>query len=365
MGKALRRIAGKHRTRWRTTALILFAAVSVLAARIIPAQTQTGLWVKGGGVRLDSGRITIVADRRDERLARSLLSEAVTHDTFPGLPRPKDSVLIAIAPTAEMFRAWVGKSAPEWGAAIAIPDLNRIIMQGSFAGSDAGNPIAVLRHELAHLALHEFMGALPPRWFDEGYASVAAGEWTRSSALETSVSLAWRALPSTDNLDEGFAHGASQAEWSYALAQLVVQELRDIDQQNGLHNFFVDWKNTGSYEKAVRSAYGMTGAGFDDYWHKQVRRRYGALAFFANASLAFGFIGILMGPLFWARRRRDKRRLEAMRAADAVAEALERASALEALLNGSTDLTAETSDGEALQTQNPGGDSLDANRSQA
>ena len=29
----------------------------------------------------------------------------------------------------------------------------------------------VLRHELAHLALHEALGDLPPRWFDEGYAS--------------------------------------------------------------------------------------------------------------------------------------------------------------------------------------------------
>lgn len=337
-----------------------------MAAPTVVAQNQIGLWVKGGGVRLDSGRVTVVADRRDERLARSLLSEAVTHDSFPGLPRAKNSVLIAIAPNADMFRAWVGRSAPEWGSAIAIPDLRRIIMQGSYAGSDAGNPIAVLRHELAHLALHEYLGSLPPRWFDEGYASVAAGEWTRGTALETSVSLAWRALPPTDQLDEGFVHGASQAEWSYAIAQLVVHELQGIDEQNGLKNFLVDWKSTGSYERAVRSAYGMTSAGFDDYWHKQVRRRYGALALFANVSLAFGFIGILLGPLFWMRRRRDRRRLEAMRAADAVAEEAARRSALEALLNGTgNSMATQKAIGEAFAAENPSGDSLDANRSQA
>ena len=334
-------------------------AQAALAVRAV-SESQPALLIQGGGVRLDSGRITVVADHRDERLARSVLSDAVTNDSFPGLPRAKAQVLIAIAPNASMFRAWVGPSAPEWGAAVALPDLQRIIMQGSFAGSDAGNPMAVLRHELAHLALHEFMDSLAPRWFDEGYASLAAGEWTRSSALETSVGLAWRTLPTTENMDAGFVRGATQAEWSYALAQLIVQELQNLDQKNGLTNFFADWKRTGSYEKAVRSAYGMTSAGFDDYWQKQVRRRYGALAFFTNISLAFGFIGILMGPLFWARRRRDKRRLEVMRAADTAQEAAARASALQALLAESAISSAPDSENAGSETRH----SLDTNRSE-
>jgi len=73
-------------------------------------------------------------------------------DTFPGLPRPRERVLIAIAPDAARFRELVGPNAPEWGAAIAMPDERRIVMQGSGAGSDAGDPRVVLRHELAHLA---------------------------------------------------------------------------------------------------------------------------------------------------------------------------------------------------------------------
>ena len=297
------------------------------------AQTDTALRFAGGGVRLDSGRVTVISALDDERLARSVLSEAVAHDSFPGLPRAKSKVLIAIAPNASMFRAWVGPNAPEWGAAIAMPALQRIIMQGAYAGSDAGNPVNVLRHELAHLALHEFMDSVPPRWFDEGYASMAAGEWNRASMLETSVGLAWRQLPSADRMDEGFVHGSTQAEWSYALAQIIVQELQNIDAQNGLKNFFAEWKRTGSYELALRSAYGMTGAGFDDYWHKQVRKRYGALAFVANVSLAFGFVGIMLGPLVWAKRQRNKRRLEAMRVAEAAQEEAARLSALEELLS--------------------------------
>lgn len=296
------------------------AAQPASAARVAPA------------VRIDTGRFHVQAEARDERLARSLVVAALANDTFPGLPRPRSPVTITIAANAAAFRELVGPSAPEWGAAIAFPDAQRIVMQGSAAGSDAGDPRVVLRHELAHLALHEAMGALPPRWFDEGYASVSAGEWSREQTLETSLGLVWRTLPSRDSLEAGFVAGAARAEWSYAIAHRVVAELQALDDQNGLKNFFVEWKASGSFEIAVRRAFGMTGLQFDERWHSHVRRQYGALAFVANVSLVGGIFGLLLGPLFWMRRRRDRRRLEAMRTADAVQEAALRASALEALL---------------------------------
>jgi len=306
--------------------VLALAPMQASVAQILPTITA------GDGVRLDSGRFTVVAERRDLRMANAILGYAVARDTFPGLPKPRANVLIAIAPTAEMFRAWVGPSAPEWGAAIAIPDERRIVMQGSYGHSDAGNPEVVLRHELAHLALHEFMGNAPPRWFDEGYASVSAAEWSRTTALETSVSMAWRSLPDADALNAGFFGGASRAEYTYALSHLAVAELQAIDQKRGLANFFEGWKRTGSFDRALRQAYGMTAQGFDAYWHQRVRRQYGALALVANLSLAFSFLGLALGPLYWSKRRRNHRRLEIMRATEAVQEAAARRSALQALL---------------------------------
>ncbi len=283
-------------------------------------------------MRLDEGRFTVVADRRDERLARSLLRTALTTDSFPGLPRPHSRVLIAIAPDAARFRQWIGPQAPEWGAAIALPDEQRIVMQGSQAASDAGDPRIVLRHELAHLALHEVMGRLPPRWFDEGYASVAAGEWDRDAAFETSVGLVWRTLPSREQLDRGFLGGGSEATFSYAVAHRVVAELQALDPSNGLRNFFQSWKRSGSLEVAVREAYGMTGAQFDRHWQGQLRRRFGAVSLVANLAFVAGLFGVLLGPLFVMRKRRDRRRLEAMRDADAASERALQESALAALL---------------------------------
>lgn len=305
---------------------------SVLLASGFGAQ-RASAQIPSTGVRLDSGRFTVVAERRDARLAQSMLSAAVTQDSFPGLVRPSAHVLIAIAPDAKRFREWVGPSAPEWGAAIALPGQQRVIMQGGEAGSDAGDPLVVLRHELAHLALHEAMGTLPPRWFDEGYASLVAHEWTRESAIEMSSGLVWHTLPSLEQLEDGFYAGASQASWSYALAYRAVEELASLDRQNGLSNFFREWKSAGAFEPAVRRAFGMTGEQFDKHWQQQTRRRFGALSLAANLSVALGFFALFLGPLFWMRKRRDRRRLEAMRVVDAAQERAARESALEAILN--------------------------------
>ena len=286
----------------------------------------------GGDIRIDSGRFTFVAGRRDERLARSLVSAALANDSFPGLPKPRDAVLVAIAPDPTTFRAWIGPQAPEWGAAVAFPSLRRIVMQGSNAGGDAGDPIVVLRHELAHLALNENLGRLPPRWFDEGYASFSAGEWSREQLFETSFGLVWRSMPSIDSLDRGFQGGAGEAGWSYALAHRVVAELAALDDRNGLSNFFRYWRESRSLETSLRRAFGMTGVQFDQYWHKRTRRRYGALALVSNLSIVFGFFALLLGPIFVSRKRRDRARLDEMRAREAQQEKAARESALEAIL---------------------------------
>jgi hypothetical protein len=321
-------------TRWRMHVLRWLAVILATLWSTVGPRALAAQGARDPGVRLDRGRFTIVAERRDERLARSLLAEAQRNDSFPGLPRPRERVLIAIAPDARRLRAWVGPNAPEWGAAFAFPDQRRIVMQGRTAGSDAGDPRVVLRHELAHLALHEAMGPLPPRWFDEGYASFAAREWTREQAFETSVGMVWRTLPTLEQLETGFEGGGMEAGWSYAMAHRVVGELDALGGAAGLTNLLRYWKQTGSFEKAVRTAYGMTGEAFEKHWRARTRTRYGALSFVANLSVAVGMFSLVLVPLFVIRLRRDRLKLEAMRAADAQQEEAARQSALQAILDG-------------------------------
>jgi Peptidase MA superfamily len=285
-----------------------------------------------GMQRQEAGRFTVVASERDAQLARSLLTAATANDSFPWLPRPRERVLIVIAPDRATFRELVGPSAPEYGAAIAFPDERRIVMQGSRAASDAGDPIQVLRHELAHLALHEALGDLAPRWFDEGYASLAAGEWGRDEVLATNVSLALRGMPSLEALDSAFQGGAARANAAYAMAYRAVAELAALDPQRGLTLFFQYWRQTGELDPAIRRAFNITQAAFEARWRSRTRRRYGALAVFADLTLAALVLLVIVAPLYVARRRRDHRRLVAMEHAEADADRRARQSAIEELL---------------------------------
>ena len=75
-----------------------------------------------------------------------------------------------------------------------------------------------------------------------------------------------------------------------------------------------------------------THQGFELEFQRRTRRRYGALALFADLSLVFLVMSLLILPFFVARRARDRRKLRALLAADAAAEQAERESMLAMLL---------------------------------
>lgn len=312
-----------------------WAVVRILLGLMAPGLAAGAQPAPAAPLRLDSGRATVVYFPADTRLATTILRQVAKADSFPGLPRPREHVLIAIAPDRRRFREWVGPAAPEWGAAVAFPESNRIVLQGSSAPSDAGDPLATLRHELAHLALHESLGDLPPRWFDEGYASVAAHEWNREDAVAANLGLAWRGMPTLDELEREFEGGTTRAEEAYALAYRAVTDLADLGGKEGLAPLFANWKRTRSLERAVRVTYGITLTEFEQRWRDSTRRRYGGLALMGNLAVAGVIIGFIVVPLYLARRRRDRLRLRAMVVADQVAE-------LAAARNPLVDLLGET-----------------------
>ena len=191
----------------------------------------------------------------------------------------------------------------------------------------------MLRHELAHLALHESLGDVPPRWFDEGYASYAANEWGRDDVLTANVALVLGRIPPLDSLDAGFSAGARRAAATYALAYRAVAEMATLDSLRGLSLFFEYWKESGKLDPALRRAFTYTQAEFEQLWKKRTRRRYGGLALIADLSLVAVLFAALLVPLYAARRQRDKLRMAALVKADEDAERRDRESAIDALLS--------------------------------
>jgi hypothetical protein len=322
---------GRNDVTTAVTAAVTTAVMTVVTLALLVV-TPSALPSQTAPERLDRSRFTFLFFASDRQLASSLAAHAIATDTFPGMPRPTQRVIIAIAPDRQRFREWVGNASPEWGSAVAFPATRRIVMQGRNAGSDAGNPLVVLRHELAHLALHEYLGELAPRWFDEGYASYSAAEWGREEVLMTNLALALRGMPTLEELEASFGGGATAAQSAYALAYRAVVELAVLNPNGGLTQFFTYWKQTRSMERAMRRAYGMTTTDFERRWRTRTRTQYGVLALVSNVTIGALLLLFVLTPLYLARRRRDRLRLENMRAADAAAEAAARESAINELL---------------------------------
>lgn len=296
-------------------------------------------------LRISAGRFTVAAFSSDSLLAASLAAAAAANDTFPFLPRPRDQVLVSIAPDRQTFRDWLGSGAPEWGAAFAFPHERRVIMQGRGAPSSAGDPIRVLRHELAHLALFEFLGDRTPRWFDEGYASYAAREWSRDQVIAANLGLALRGFRTLAALDSAFYRSGRQAEAAYALSYRAVVELAALDTVRGLALLISNWRELDTFDRALRQSMGITTGGFEKLWRDNTRRRYGGLALFTDVGLAAMVLLLLITPLYLLRRRRDAQRMERLVAAEAEADRRARESALEALLGWSGNQNGKSGEG--------------------
>src|SRR5205085_8817882 len=86
---------------------VLLAAVLALSPLPVVAAQQDA------PERIDRGRFTAVYFPSDQTLTQSLLDYSVRNDTFPGLPRPRQHVWLAIAPNRRRFREWIGPGAPE------------------------------------------------------------------------------------------------------------------------------------------------------------------------------------------------------------------------------------------------------------
>lgn len=173
----------------------------------------------------------------------------------------------------------------------------------------------------------------------------AAGEWRRDDAFAAQVALALRGVPTLDEIDSAFYGGASRAQYAYALAHRAVADLAALDPKRGLTLLFQEWRARGSLDSGVRHAYGLTLGTFEATWRARTRRRYGALGIVTDLTLAIVILLAVVGPLYVARRRRDRRRLAALKEKDIAAEQRERESAIDELLGSRTAPPPATHDG--------------------
>ncbi len=231
----------------------------------------------------------------------------------PEFPR---RAVIFLAPDEERWEALTGGRVPHWGAGVAIPALDRIVMpvfQTPWDGFQSEAP--TVRHEWAHLALHDYLEGLRiPRWFDEGFAQWSAGGWNVQEAWRLRVVLARGAAPPLDSLTLAWPRDRAGAELAYLLSATAVSFLVERSGERGIEFFLARWRESGDFEESFRRTFGMSTGAFERQWIAHVKRRYGWLLILGQSTVLWLGLGLALLVLFRIRRRRDRERMAALRA---------------------------------------------------
>ena len=253
------------------------------------------------------GRVTVVAppDRMSLGLALGELADQPRE--FVGLGRWEAGPLrLVLAPSRSAIQRFGRGRVPNWGIGLAFPSARVVVVR-----ADAPDPRGALRHELAHLALHDRIRSRVPLWFDEGYSVVAAGELSRLLALELNLAVVRGATPELRELDASLRRAEGEAQAAYALAGSAVLHLFRLVPGGSPKPLFDRLATGEEFATAVESVTGYPVSGFEQSWRRDLRRRYGWLVWLAAGGVWAVAAAAVIALGLW-RRRRDRPRRAAL-----------------------------------------------------
>lgn len=253
-----------------------------------------------------------------DRLAHALLPTPRSL-VFAGLPadilRRGDGVDVFLAPDAARWDSLTNGGAPEWGAGIAMPYEGIIVVPAySSERTDLQHVPQILRHELAHIALHRFLGgAQVPRWFSEGYAMWSAGQFEGDAGWKLRVAFVSKRAPPLDSITLDWPLLGADAELAYLLSASAVRYLHSLGPAATFDEFLQRWRDDGSFELALRETYALASPQFERQWRAYAKRQYGWLQIIAQTAFIWTLLTLAVIALIVIRRRRDRAKLALLR----------------------------------------------------
>lgn len=253
------------------------------------------------------GRVTVVAWPAQAALATALADAADQPATWLGIGRRDlGSLRLFVAADSAQFREFTRGRLPGWSAGAAFPGGRTIVLR-----ADGGDVLGTLRHELAHLALHDAVRQRVPLWFDEGYATVASGQWDVFDRLAVNLAVARGETPGLGELDAHLRGSGLSADAGYALAATAVLELGRRNPTGTLDPLLGQLAAGVPFDAAVLATTGLTVDRFDESWRRSVRLRFG-LATWTVGTGIWLVIAAAVALAYVARRRRDRPRRAAL-----------------------------------------------------
>jgi hypothetical protein len=208
----------------------------------------------------------------------------------------------------------LGRQAPNWFAAVAVPSERRLVIATEIAGSQE-QLRATLRHELMHLAMMD-MGAeafrSSPSWFHEGCAEVFAGDIYLKGASE---SISWMAaagsLPALADYRKGFPNSPVLAATGYALGHAFVERYIRLYGQPALQEVLALLRTGEELDSALIQTTGLSIVTEEKALQEELRGLAGLGGdLYSRLFLGLAVFIVIAFPILRATRKRRKAELE-------------------------------------------------------
>lgn len=204
-----------------------------------------------------------------------------------------------------------GGRVPGWAAGVAWPSLGLVVIDAQASGR-GGDVRAVLRHELAHVALGRLVQGHMPRWFTEGFAQIYAGEWTLSRSSTLARATVADALIPVRDIEDGWPGSPTDVDLAYAQSASLVAFLAASGDGSALQRLIHELRGGEPFADALVAAYGQPLVLLEIDWKRTLKGRYGWLPFVTDTNLVMGAAGLLFIVGAWRARVRRRKRIAAM-----------------------------------------------------
>ncbi|MDZ7332263.1 MAG: peptidase MA family metallohydrolase [candidate division KSB1 bacterium] len=221
------------------------------------------------------------------------------------------TIAVYLTPSQQIFDALVGRYAPHWSDAIAVPTKNIIVLKSPTWSTPPHELLSIATHELVHMLLHQMLkGQAIPRWFEEGLAVYYSGEKRYASSSLVSRALLTGSLLSLDEIDHVLEFRADVAQLAYQQSYLAVVFLMKNYGAAAMRQIINHLAIGEPFDDALVHNIGLDRWEFEQAWLKYIQHQYRWHFLVDFDSYLWIFVLLLFLAGYMLMRRRNRRILE-------------------------------------------------------
>jgi len=203
---------------------------------------------------------------------------------------------------------------PRWVAGVAHSESGEIMIARHGPDGSPTNLEQLLKHEMAHVALHRATGGADvPRWFHEGVAEATEGGISLGRSQSLAGLIFGAGVPDFDALEKQFYGDPQQVSGAYAASRDFVNFLAEYrradqlgDDVDNLQQLLTEMKAGHTFEASFIRTYKIGLAELGIRWRQGLPGRFVWYPLLAGGTLPFTLVFPLV-IIAWFRRRRHYR----------------------------------------------------------